>query len=84
MCCTSVPRKRTSLTLDIDAVAAIRKLADAANMSLARYVEAIMVTEAKTKGTLPHNYQLLGETRGKRWDLIEDEDGDRAQSEDKT
>ncbi len=72
MCIQAVPRKRTSLTLDIDAVSAIRALADRANMSLARYVEAIMVTEAKTKGALPHDYQLLGETRGKRWDL-EDE-----------
>lgn len=71
MCFSPVPRKRTSLTLDIDAVAAIRDLASQANMSLARYVEAIMVTEAKTKGALPHDYQLLGETRGKRWDLEE-------------
>jgi hypothetical protein len=69
MCFTTVPRKRTTLTLDIDAVNAIQTLASKANMSLARYVEAIMVTEAKTKGVLPHNYQLLGETRGKRWDL---------------
>ena len=76
MCFSAVPRKRTSLTLDIDAVEAIRKLANQANMSLARYVEAIMVTEAKVKGALPHDYQLLGETRGKRWDLEEDSGND--------
>ena len=65
----TVPRKRTTLTLDIDAVSAIRELADSSNMSLARYIETIMVTEAKVKGVLPHDYKLLGETRGKRWDL---------------
>lgn len=31
-----------------------------------------MVSEAKIKGQLPHDYQLLGETRGKRWDLEEE------------
>ena len=65
----TVPRKRTTLTLDVDAVSAIRELADSSNMSLARYIETIMVTEAKVKGVLPHDYKLLGETRGKRWDL---------------
>jgi hypothetical protein len=73
MCFSEMPRKRTSLTLDVDAVRAIRNLADKANMSLARYIEAIMVTEAKTKGELPHDYRLLGETRGKRWDLEDSE-----------
>jgi len=79
MCVEAVPRKRTTLTLDIDAVSAIRELANNSNMSLARYVEAIMVTEAKVKGVLPHDYKLLGETRGKRWDL---ESNDQVEAED--
>ena len=60
----SVPRKRTTLTLDVDAVAAIQRLAKQTNTSLSRYLERVMVTEAKVKGELPHDYELLGETRG--------------------
>jgi hypothetical protein len=72
MTTATMPRKRTTLTLDTAAIDAITNLAKRSNMSLARYVEAIMVTEAKVKGELPHDYELLGETRGQRWDLKPD------------
>lgn len=59
-----VPRKRTTVTIDVDAIAAFQRLAKKANTSLSRYLESVMVTEAKHRGELPHNYELLGETRG--------------------
>ena len=60
----AVPRKRTTVTIDVDAIAAFQRLARKANTSLSRYLESVMVTEAKHRGELPHDYELLGETRG--------------------
>ena len=60
----AVPRKRTTVTIDVDAIAAFQRLAKKANTSLSRYLESVMVVEAQNKGELPEDYELLGETRG--------------------
>lgn len=64
MSCCAVPRKTTNLRLDVEAVSAFRRLAKRANMSLPKYVEAVMVDHAKQNGEIPQDYELLGETRG--------------------
>jgi hypothetical protein len=48
----------------MDAIAAFQRLARKANTSLSRYLESVMVSEAKHRGELPHDYELLGETCG--------------------
>ena len=57
-------RKNTTLRLDIEAVSAFRRLAKKTNMSLPKYVEALMVRHAIEEGEIPKDYELLGETRG--------------------
>ena len=57
-------RQRTTVTIDKEAVIAFQRLAKKANTSLSRYLESLMVVEAKEKGELPADYELLGETRG--------------------
>ena len=59
-----MPRKNTTLRLDVEAISAFRKLAKKANMSLPKYLETVMVHHAQVKGVLPDDYELLGETRG--------------------
>ncbi len=64
MVMTTVPRKNTTLRLDIEAVGALRRLAKKTNMSLPKYVEALMVQHAIEKGEISEDYEMLGETRG--------------------
>lgn len=66
-----MPRKNTTLRLDVDAVIAFRVLAKKSNMSFPRYLEALMVRHAKASGVLDDGYEPIGETRG----------GDRTQSQ---
>ena len=67
-----VPRKNTAFRLDVEAIAAFRRLAKTENMSLPKYVEKVMIEHAKEKGEISQDYELLGETRG----------GDRTSSND--
>ena len=60
----TVPRKNTAFRLDIEAIAAFRRLAKSENMSLPKYVEKVMIEHAKAKGEISQDYELLGETRG--------------------
>ena len=46
----AMPRKRTTVTIDIEALDAFRRLAKKANMSFPKYLEARMVDFAKKKG----------------------------------
>jgi hypothetical protein len=48
----------------MDTIAAFQRLARKANTSLSRYLESVMVSEAKHRGELLHDYELLGETHG--------------------
>lgn len=59
-----MPRKRTTITIDIEALTAFKRLAKKANMSFPRYLEARMVEFAKAEGEMPKDYETLGETRG--------------------
>ena len=59
-----MPRKRTTITLDVEAIEAFKRLAKKANMSLPKYLEALMITHAKSEGEIPQSYEPLGETRG--------------------
>ena len=74
MVCVTVPRKNTTLRLDIEAVNAFRRLAKKSNMSLPKYVEALMVKHAIDEGEIAKDYEMLGETRG----------GDRTSSEEES
>lgn len=64
MVVATVPRKNTTLRLDIEAVTAFKRLAKKSNMSLPRYVEALMVKHAINEGEIAKDYEMLGETRG--------------------
>ena len=59
-----MPRKRTTITIDVEALNAFKRLAKRSNMSFPRYLEARMVELAKTEGEIPKEYETLGETRG--------------------
>ncbi|MFK8186288.1 MAG: hypothetical protein AB8B99_23165 [Phormidesmis sp.] len=59
-----MPRKRTTITIDVEALTAFRRLAKKSNMSFPRYLEARMVELAKEEGEIPKDYETLGETRG--------------------
>ena len=71
MVVATVPRKNTTLRLDIEAVTAFRRLAKKSNMSLPKYIEALMIKHAIDNGEIADDYEPLGETRG----------GDRTTSE---
>ena len=60
----AMPRKRTTITIDIEALNAFRRLAKKANMSFPKYLEARMVELAKSEGEIPVEYETLGEMRG--------------------
>jgi len=64
MVSATVPRKNTTLRLDIEAVSALKRLAKKSNMSLPKYVEALMVRHAIETGEIDKDYEMLGETRG--------------------
>lgn len=64
MVCATVPRKNTTLRLDVEAVSAFRRLAKKSNMSLPKYIEALMVKHAIEEGEIAKDYEMLGETRG--------------------
>lgn len=70
----TVPRKNTAFRLDVEAIAAFKRLAKSENMSLPKYVEKIMIEHAKEKGEIAKDYEMLGETRG----------GNRSETEPKT
>lgn len=59
-----MPRKRTTVTIDIEALIAFRRLAKRSNMSFPRYLESRMIELAKAEGEIPADYETLGETRG--------------------
>jgi len=60
----AMPRKRTTVTIDIEALNAFKRLAKKANMSFPKYLEARMVELAKSAGEIPKDYETLGEMRG--------------------
>ena len=60
----TMPRKRTSVTIDVKALDAFKRLAKKSNMSFPKYLEAQMIELAKAEGEIPQEYEMLGETRG--------------------
>ena len=59
-----MPRKRTTVTIDVEALTAFRRMAKKSNMSFPRYLESRMVELAKAEGEISKSYETLGETRG--------------------
>lgn len=57
-------RKRTTVTIDVEALTAFRRMAKKSNMSFPRYLESRMVELAKAEGEISKSYETLGETRG--------------------
>ena len=64
MLTTDMPRKRTTITIDEEAIRAIKDLATDVGATFPRYLEKMMIEHAKEKGKLPSSYVPLGETRG--------------------
>lgn len=60
----AMPRKRTTVTIDVEALDAFRRLAKRSNMSFPKFLESCMIDIAKTKGEIAEDYEPLGETRG--------------------
>ena len=60
----TMPRKRTTVTIDVEALKAFRRLAKKSNMSFPKYLEAQMVEIAKSQGEIPSDYETLGDNRG--------------------
>jgi hypothetical protein len=71
MMLAAMPRKRTTVTIDVEALNAFRRLAKKSNMSFPKFLEVCMIDIAKSKGEIDKDYETLGETRG----------GDRYQEE---
>lgn len=61
---TVMPRKRTTVTLDVEVIDAIGRVAKRDNISLSRCVENILIEKAKELAEIPADYEPLGETRG--------------------
>lgn len=59
-----MPRRRTTVTIDEEAIGAIRAMATEVGATFPRYLETLMVSHAKERGKLPEDYSLIGETRG--------------------
>ena len=70
---TTMPRKRITAALDINVIEAMKAAAKTANTSMSRYIESVLMDDAKQQSLLPDDYEPLGETRG----------GDRSQSKNK-
>ena len=60
----AMPRKRTTVTIDIEALDAFRRMAKKANMSFPKYLETRMIGIAKEEGEISKDYETLGEIRG--------------------
>jgi len=60
----AMPRKRTTVTLDIEAIDAFRRMAKRANMSFPKFLETRMIDMAKKEGEISKDYEPLGEIRG--------------------
>ena len=60
----AMPRKRTTVTIDVEALNAFRRLAKKSNMSFPKFLELCMIDIAKEKGEIDKAYETLGETRG--------------------
>lgn len=60
----AMPRKRTTITIDIEALDAFRRMAKRANMSFPKFLETRMIGMAKKEGEIPKDYEPLGEIRG--------------------
>ena len=61
---STMPRKRISISVDVEAIDAMKKAAKAANASVSRYVETLIIEDSKDQGFLSESYEPLGETRG--------------------
>lgn len=64
MLTTDMPRKRTTITIDEEAIKAIKDLATEVGATFPRYLEKMMIEHAQQRGKLPSSYVPLGETRG--------------------
>lgn len=60
----TMPRKRTTVTIDIEALNAFKRLAKKSNMSFPKFLESRMIDIAKAEGEISKDYETLGETRG--------------------
>lgn len=60
----AMPRKRTTITIDVKALDAFRRMAKRANMSFPKFLEIRMIDIAKEEGELSKDYEPLGEIRG--------------------
>lgn len=60
----AMPRKRTTVTIDIEALDAFRRMAKRANMSFPKFLETRMIDMAKSEGEISKDYEPLGEIRG--------------------
>ena len=60
----TMPRKRTTITIDIEALNAFKRLAKKSNMSFPKFLESRMIDIAKAEGEISKDYETLGETRG--------------------
>ena len=59
-----MPRKRISISVDTEVLAALADKATDLNTSVSRMAETALIAHAKTLGLIPENYKPLGETRG--------------------
>ena len=59
-----MPRKRISISVDIEVLAVLADKATDLNTSISRMAETAMIAHAKTLGLIPEDYKPLGETRG--------------------
>ena len=60
----AMPRKRTTITIDVEALDAFRRMAKRANMSFPKFLETRMIDIAKEEGEISKDYEPLGEIRG--------------------
>lgn len=60
----AMPRKRTTVTIDVEALDAFRRMAKKANMSFPKFLEARMIDIAKKEKEIDEDYEPLGEIRG--------------------
>ncbi|MGI8933044.1 MAG: hypothetical protein ACR2FS_03120 [Phormidesmis sp.] len=71
-----MPRKRTTVTIDVEALDAFRRMAKKANMSFPKFLETRMIDIAKEEGEISKDYETLGEIRGgARTPKLEGSDG---------
>lgn len=59
-----MPRKRISISVDTEVLAALADKATDLNTSISRMAETALIAHAKSLGLIPENYKPLGETRG--------------------